>query len=135
MLIQDFCLHLIFSVKTVNVVITINKYLFCLTCLFLLICFLFIFIAGFVDHIALIYSDYKDSMILNYFSFYCHNLIICIVLSYLVNLNFSFLGLLIVYIPIYEMSSWLYFFPHLIISILDFSFLDSHSVYSANFQL
>ena len=86
MLIQDFCLHLIFNVKTINVVITINTYLFCLTCFFFdLFVILFIFIAGLVDPIALIYSDYKDSMILKCLSFHYHNLIICIVLSYLVN--------------------------------------------------
>ena len=35
----------------------------------------------------------------------------------------------------YEISPWLHLSPHLIIAILDFSSLASHSVYSADFQL
>lgn len=99
-MLQDFCLCMTFGVTTVNVTITTDKYVLS----YMFVCtdlFLLIFVTILVDSVALICTyvhsldlscDYKDSVILNIvFPFHDHNFIICLVLSYLVNLRFPFM--------------------------------------------
>lgn len=148
MLIQDLRLHLAFSVTTVNVAGTTDKCLFCLACLFGLLCccfcwFLLLFLLilwPLYIHMCVPWilpsCDYKDFMVLNIaLPFYDYNFIICFVLSYLVKLRFPFIrpsscsGLL-------HLTHFMILLPSCIyLPISSLPSLASYSVYSASCQL